>query len=259
MDKICILDGCDKPPAARGLCTADYYRLKAQGKLDEIAPKVHPPCARCGGLIPQSRRFGAQFCSSGCKDAEMDSRKRAVVIARRGSRRTECAWCSTPIEQTRSDQRFCSRKCADDWRNEQTRLRTLRAKKALDRKCEVCGERIPSARPTQSIYCSPECKRSGTALNNPKQRRTTIERNRMRLYGLTDTEYQTLLAAQDGRCAICGVDQPGGKGAWHVDHCHDSNKIRGLLCHHCNVGLGHFKDDPVRLRAAAVYLEQHST
>lgn len=253
----CIIGGCDDAPIARGLCSKDYQRVKSAGRLDEVAPKVHPPCGRCGGVIPQERQFGSKFCSKLCKDAEMDARKQDVVLARRASRRIECAWCSTAIEQVRSDQRFCSTKCADNWKNEQTRLRTLRAKKAMDRPCEACGEQIPAARPLQSIYCSPECKAQAAAVINPKRRHTSIEYNRRYLYGLTPEQHAVLLAEQDGRCAICRTDVPGGKGAWHTDHCHDSGENRGLLCNGCNLGLGHFGDAPARLRAAAEYLEHH--
>lgn len=60
----------------------------------------------------------------------------------------------------------------------------------------------------------------------------------------------------DTNCGICRTRDPGGKGAWHFDHDHRCCKkgcskcFRGLLCHNCNVGLGHFRDDPDRLSAA---------
>jgi hypothetical protein len=81
--------------------------------------------------------------------------------------------------------------------------------------------------------------------------------NLRRYYGITLAEYQDILEAQNGRCAICGTDVPGGKGVFHVDHCHNSGKVRGLLCHHCNVGLGHFKDNESILLKAALYLSNH--
>jgi len=69
------------------------------------------------------------------------------------------------------------------------------------------------------------------------------------------------------RCGICGTRKPGGKGRWHIDHdhkcCHGTGRhvgckkcVRGILCYHCNTGLGHFKNDPKRLRAAAVWVEK---
>jgi hypothetical protein len=70
-------------------------------------------------------------------------------------------------------------------------------------------------------------------------------------YGVTREEYDILAASG---CVICGVME-GGKKGFHVDHCHTTNKIRGVLCHGCNVGLGMFKDDPERLKKAAEYLK----
>lgn len=58
--------------------------------------------------------------------------------------------------------------------------------------------------------------------------------------------------SQGWACKICNRI-PENK--LHVDHCHETGKIRGLLCGGCNVGLGHFGDDPERLKYAAAYLE----
>lgn len=84
------------------------------------------------------------------------------------------------------------------------------------------------------------------------------------LYGVNVSD---LLAAQDGRCAICGTDDAGGRWkTWHVDHdstcCPRKRQrtcgacVRGLLCSSCNLMLGHAKDSPERLRAAAEYVER---
>jgi hypothetical protein len=82
-----------------------------------------------------------------------------------------------------------------------------------------------------------------------------------RYYGLTGEQYGAMLAEQKGVCAICGKPETTVVGAGvkplSVDHCHDTNRIRGLLCHHCNHGLGHFMDSPAALRAAADYIERH--
>jgi hypothetical protein len=78
---------------------------------------------------------------------------------------------------------------------------------------------------------------------------------KLRLYGLTPEDYQRAKEQQGGLCAVCrGPQTPGRDLA--VDHDHATNDVRGLLCHHCNVGIGHFFDAPELLRAAADYLER---
>ncbi len=55
-----------------------------------------------------------------------------------------------------------------------------------------------------------------------------------RKYGITSVQYDTLLFAQGGHCAICPATEAGGNGVFHVDHDHATGKVRGLLCHACN-------------------------
>ena len=88
-----------------------------------------------------------------------------------------------------------------------------------------------------------------------RYREVTRNRNLRRLYGITASEFDAMLAAQGGGCAICGSPDPRGRN-FHVDHCHDPKGIRGILCHPCNTGLGNFVDDPDRLAAAAAYLRR---
>lgn len=74
-----------------------------------------------------------------------------------------------------------------------------------------------------------------------------------RHYGLSPAGYQTLVAAQNGLCAVCGGG-PNGARRLVVDHDHASGRVRGLLCNLCNRGLGNFRDDLVRVLKAAKYL-----
>lgn len=78
--------------------------------------------------------------------------------------------------------------------------------------------------------------------------------------GFTQKQVLRLSAEQEFRCAICSERQPpdkkGRPRTLHVDHCHKTNRFRGLLCAGCNVGLGYFRDNPWFLRAAANYLER---
>lgn len=71
-------------------------------------------------------------------------------------------------------------------------------------------------------------------------------------YGLTAEIFGAMLAQQRNLCAICRKPMP----RVNVDHCHDTNEVRGLLCDPCNKGIGQFRDDPHRLRAAADYVER---
>lgn len=77
-----------------------------------------------------------------------------------------------------------------------------------------------------------------------------------RKYGLTIAEYEAMVVAQGGRCAICGTDKPGGVGRWPIDHCSESGVVRGLLCNGCNPGIGFFKHDINRLQQAIDYLKR---
>lgn len=80
-----------------------------------------------------------------------------------------------------------------------------------------------------------------------------------RTYGLTPAEYDAMVAAQGGRCGICRANKPGGNGRWHIDHCHDTNIVRKLLCSRCNLGLGHFQHSVSILQSAIRYLREFST
>lgn len=70
-------------------------------------------------------------------------------------------------------------------------------------------------------------------------------------YKMTEEDWGSLYLSQQGRCKIC--DKPTVKLV--VDHCHTTNKVRGLLCHSCNMGLGKFYDNPQLLKSAIQYLE----
>jgi hypothetical protein len=71
--------------------------------------------------------------------------------------------------------------------------------------------------------------------------------------------YARMLAEHRGRCAICGTDRPNGMGRFHVDHCHATDAIRGILCSNCNLLIGHAKDRVDLLGAAIAYLNKYST
>jgi hypothetical protein len=82
-----------------------------------------------------------------------------------------------------------------------------------------------------------------------------------RSYGITLEQYNELLFKQNNKCAICNVNNNGKyrskARAFAVDHCHSTNKIRGLLCSDCNTGIGLLKDNVNFLESAIKYLNKN--
>lgn len=76
-------------------------------------------------------------------------------------------------------------------------------------------------------------------------------------YGITLEKYEELFAAQNGNCKICEKNQKNFSKRLHVDHDHTTGVIRGLLCHHCNTGLGLFKENEKLLHRAVKYIKQN--
>lgn len=80
------------------------------------------------------------------------------------------------------------------------------------------------------------------------------DKSLQRLYGITLAQFSAMYAAQDGLCAICRELE-----AVHVDHCHATGKVRGLLCSCCNTGIGQLKECRNILLNAINYLDHYST
>jgi hypothetical protein len=105
--------------------------------------------------------------------------------------------------------------------------------------------------------------RSTYRLSDPEKLAAVNRKRNLVRMGMTPESYADLLAAQKGCCRICGTDNPGNDGRFHIDHDHSccpgqkscGQCIRGLLCRGCNHTLGHARDNPETLRKAADYLE----
>lgn len=76
------------------------------------------------------------------------------------------------------------------------------------------------------------------------------------LWGLSRIQYEQMFTDQHNMCLICKTNIAPFDFNSHVDHCHTSGEIRGILCGHCNRGIGCFLDNPAFLRSAALYLER---
>jgi|SRR6187549_410108 len=135
------------------------------------------------------------------------------------------------------------------------------------KRCPRCDQR---KRPTafyvnrkakdgRSCYCK-SCQQQlvaeRKAAEPDKVRLSSVKAHIKRKYAMTWEEYLDWYNRQAGNCKICGTHFPllilyG----LHVDHCHKTGRIRGLLCRDCNTGIGLLKDDPDRLQAAIAYLK----
>lgn len=79
-------------------------------------------------------------------------------------------------------------------------------------------------------------------------------KRREQLYGTTPDDIEALAASQGGVCALCNGSLEGNR-QFNIDHCHITDRVRGILCGSCNKGLGFFKDNVAVLRKAALYVE----
>ncbi len=125
------------------------------------------------------------------------------------------------------------------------------------RKRKVKYRAKPEVRNAERKYA-----REQAVLRKLDERTAAIDRNAKfkHHHGVTIEEANDMIEAQNRLCAICN-QLPTGKGhcsRLHVDHCHKTGKVRAMLCNNCNHGLGHFRDEPERLVAAANYLRSHS-
>lgn len=176
--------------------------------------------------------------------------------------------CST-CNVVKPAESFASNKMKDDGLQARCRLCCLRVRRikdsgqrpvywkdvlrALDLKCcSRCGE--TKARDDFSL--------ANTAKGNRDSRygwcaqccRTKNLEYRFPNAGMTGEELDALVRSTRS-CQICG-DQLNGGRHLHIDHCHDTGRVRGVLCQWCNVALGNFRDDAERLRKGIAYLER---
>jgi len=120
------------------------------------------------------------------------------------------------------------------------------------KQCSKCGKMKEDSKFHSKGYYKNGKPRIDNRCYDCTRRKKIYSQERMlkNVYGLSLDEYNHMLINQDSSCAICSRHDI----QLYVDHCHSSGKVRGLLCQHCNSGIGFLKDDPEIIRAALQYL-----
>ena len=168
---------------------------------------------------------------------------------------TDCKRTFTPRKGGRP-QKYCSKGCKNRERQRLYRVTHLE-------KLRSAARRRYAANPGRVLKSN----RRWREANPEKVRRRNLWKN----YGYTPEMWYALFETQNRCCALfdsCGSTTPGWAGDWHMDHEHvdgfeemppeEKRKyVRGILCHHCNLMLGHAGDSPKRLQAGAKYLAEN--
>ena len=92
--------------------------------------------------------------------------------------------------------------------------------------------------------------------NREKILRQVLDYSYKRKYGISLDHKNSMIQKQNGLCDICNKKMEGSND-FCVDHCHNTNEIRGILCRKCNLGIGHLDDSIDLLKSAIKYLKKH--
>lgn len=120
-------------------------------------------------------------------------------------------------------------------------------------RCKSCGElHEQTGREVQNNKAPSSCKNFKPHNWSGLEREDNIIRKQ---YGISMKQFTDLLAEQGGGCAICEKPMETLRRRMNIDHCHETNEVRGILCSGCNTGLGHLGDNIAGLQRAIAYLQ----
>jgi hypothetical protein len=152
---------------------------------------------------------------------------------------------------------MCSDPCRNERHAEQAKARRRAHLRIIP--CIICGKSFKQSHPNKKL-CSDSCKKARQTQLWFKNKDLWTSKVFEQKYGISLVDVVRMLETQSSQCAICCAPinlqaKSTNKDRAHVDHCHNTGKVRSLLCASCNWMLGNGKDDPSRLRAGATYLE----
>lgn len=217
---------------------------------------VYPPpnmttCKKCGQPLPEDRENASSgplrvFCSDRCyhlwhKNENKKRKFRKNWLAEHGMEYPlkACLECGAPFNALAPNGKTRALRCSDECK----KAHLTRYKQDYSK-----GRYVPSVQRGSCWYCLSDVVKTGRGqCPSTCSEECELHRKQAKRFGLTREEYIAL----PKQCEICG------EPAYAIDHCHDSNKVRGHLCNNCNSGLGFFGDNPGTLLAAWVYLTNH--
>jgi hypothetical protein len=175
---------------------------------------------------------------------------------------SECKQCGAnfdPRPWGKKTKVFCSRKCMTSWKNtaifrEKTGQNWDGQTREIE--CVRCGCVFESSlrQNERRVFCSAPCAwRAGNSALYFRKKATDPLHNRRKTFakhGLSLEDYERILSAQGGRCAICRSERIDLR----IDHDHVGGRVRGILCNGCNTGIGMFSENIDALANAIAYL-----
>lgn len=174
----------------------------------------------------------------------------------------ECEKCGAvffPQKQSlaRGQGRCCSAKCYGSHNKGKHKHPLGLTRDTILRECPSCHKpfktRVKNIARGGGVYCSKKC----NPVYSPRHTKKEIARrsNLKSKYGISLQDFDNMVKRQGGKCLICDNKPNHKHRKLFVDHCHESGKVRGLLCGQCNAGLGMFHENVTTLTRAIEYLK----
>ncbi len=174
-----------------------------------------------------------------------------------------------PSDIRRGRTKFCSMECSQEYKSSSSKKHAESVLKAGKKQCKMCGKTrllkfFPKSKKSATGYfsycinCRRDVNRNSDVKRSKGCKRKDFSRRAYlkRTYAITQEEYDEMWKKQGCKCAICGSSDTTKKLP-AIDHCHNTGKIRGILCENCNRGLGMFHDDIGKMQSAIDYLKYH--
>ena len=162
-----------------------------------------------------------------------------------------CVQCGVDLFRPKADHLKANERCPKC--NKENRRKRLTEEQTGPKACTKCGETKPRTAEYFPLHNKKADGLDSWCRSCRNSYRKETRRGKYREM-ISDDQLKENLANFSG-CEICGKETEDPV----VDHCHKKSKYRGLLCNHCNRGLGHFLDDPEVMAAAIEYLKKHSS